>query len=201
MAEKYQYFNGVRFVRDDKTGYYGGYTNGRKIRMHRYVWEFYNGEIPKGYHIHHIDRDKSNNDISNLQIMSTKEHCELHSNENVANNYDAIKENMDNIRPLASEWHGSEEGHEWHKQHYESMRDKLYVREDMVCEFCGEHFEGLPNHSKFCSNKCKSAWRRRERLDYEVRICETCGKEFTTNKYSKAKNCSRKCSQAYRRNK
>ena len=198
---KYQYFNGVRFIRDDKTGYYGGFADGRKIRMHRYVWEYYNGEIPKGYHIHHIDRDKSNNDISNLQLIAESEHCKLHSKQNVEENYDSMKENLDNIRHLASEWHGSEAGHEWHKKHYENMKDKLCVRVDMTCEYCGERFEGLLNHSRFCSNKCKSAWRRREGLDNETRICEYCGKEFVTNRYSKIKNCSRKCSQASRRSK
>ena len=32
------------------------------------------------------------------------------------------------------------------------------------------------------------------RLDNETRVCETCGKEFVTNKYYKVKYCSRECS-------
>ena len=43
MSEKYQYFNGLKFTRDDKTGYYLNSTI--RKRMHRYVWEFYNGQI------------------------------------------------------------------------------------------------------------------------------------------------------------
>ena len=42
------------------------------------MWELHYGEIPEGYHIHHIDFDKSNNDISNLQLMSKEEHMQLH---------------------------------------------------------------------------------------------------------------------------
>ena len=57
---KFAYFNGLKFTRDDKTGYYLNSTI--RKRLHRCVWEYYNGEIPKGYHIHHKDNDKSNND-------------------------------------------------------------------------------------------------------------------------------------------
>ena len=80
MAEKYQFFDGKKFTRDDKTGYYlcstGDENNVRK-RMHVYVWEYFNGPISKGYHIHHIDGDKSNNDIQNLQMLSATEHERL----------------------------------------------------------------------------------------------------------------------------
>ena len=43
--EKYQYYNGLKFTRDEKTGYYLNATN--RIRMHRYVWECINGPIPE----------------------------------------------------------------------------------------------------------------------------------------------------------
>ena len=58
------------------------YTNklGRRVnkRVHRMVWEHVNGKIPKGYIIHHIDENKKNNSISNLQIMKKKDHDRLH---------------------------------------------------------------------------------------------------------------------------
>lgn len=43
--------------------------------MHRDVWEFDNGEIPQGYDVHHIDRDRSNNNIDNLKLLSKQEHA------------------------------------------------------------------------------------------------------------------------------
>lgn len=46
--------------------------------LHRLIWEKHNGEIPKGYQIHHIDGNKLNNDISNLQLISAEEHTRLH---------------------------------------------------------------------------------------------------------------------------
>ena len=43
--------------------------------MHRDVWEYYNGKILKGHDIHHIDRDKINNNITNLELYSKSEHA------------------------------------------------------------------------------------------------------------------------------
>lgn len=47
---------------------------------HRNVWIKYNGPIPKDYIIHHINEDKTDNRIENLQLMSRSEHIKLHYN-------------------------------------------------------------------------------------------------------------------------
>jgi hypothetical protein len=61
------------------------------------------------------------------------------------------------------------------------------------CKHCGKIFEGEIK-TKFCSNACKSAWRREQGIDNETRICICCSKEFITNKYTKVKTCSKSCS-------
>ena len=38
--------------------------------IHRLVWETFNGKIPKGLEINHIDHNKSNNSLSNLELVS-----------------------------------------------------------------------------------------------------------------------------------
>jgi hypothetical protein len=46
--------------------------------VHRIVVESFIGEIPLGFEINHIDGDKSNNNLSNLQIVTPSEnrvHC------------------------------------------------------------------------------------------------------------------------------
>lgn len=53
---------------------------------YRKIWQKTYGEIPKdenglSYHIHHIDGDPLNNDITNLQAVSMKEHAKIHENE------------------------------------------------------------------------------------------------------------------------
>jgi hypothetical protein len=44
----------------------------------RYVWEKYNGPIPKGYGVHHIDENSLNDTIDNLQLVSKSEHLVIH---------------------------------------------------------------------------------------------------------------------------
>ena len=74
------YCDGYKFVRDKKSNYYlsSKKINGKRLRLHIYVWTKSNGKIPKGYHIHHVDKNKLNNDISNLMCVTKKEHESLH---------------------------------------------------------------------------------------------------------------------------
>ncbi len=194
MNSKFQYFDNRRFTRDDKTGYYLCATaspDGKRRRMHVYVWEYYNGPVPKGYHVHHKDRDKSNNDISNLELMDEFEHESLHGKEYAEEHYDEMIANLnENARPKASEWHGSNKGREWHKKHYEKMKDKLYVQVEYKCDQCGKEFLSTKVGSRFCSNNCRSAWRRASGADNVVKKCEYCGGEYIANKYQKTKYCS-----------
>lgn len=192
--QKYQYFNGIKFTRDEKTGYYLNSTI--RKRMHRYVWEFYNGEIPKGYQIHHKDKDKANNDISNLEMIPRSYHAEFHSKEKARERRAEMVENLKvNAIPKAVEWHKSTAGREWHKKQYEATKDRFQEKKPAICQMCGkEYMTPQKSTNKFCSNKCKSAWRRKSGLDDEERICSICGKAFTANKYSKIECCSRSCS-------
>lgn len=53
----------------------------KSVREHHKVWFEKNGYWPdssKGKQIHHIDGDKLNNDIDNLQLCSVAEHTRIH---------------------------------------------------------------------------------------------------------------------------
>lgn len=51
-----------------------------KLRLeHHVVWETANGPIPDGFEIHHIDHNKQNNDLENLQLLSASDHQRMHS--------------------------------------------------------------------------------------------------------------------------
>jgi len=65
-------FKGIRFTLRNH-GYYSRTDNSREL-MHRYVWEYFNGKIPEGHDVHHLDRNRSNNDIKNLEVMRKDEH-------------------------------------------------------------------------------------------------------------------------------
>ena len=172
------------------------YNSSLRKHLHQYVWEKEHGPIPKGYEIHHIDGNTMNNDITNLMMVTIKEHKEIHANNISEERMDYLRKNLDkNARPKAIKWHKSEKGSEWHKKHYETMKEKLHAKHEFKCECCGEIFEGVNNGvNRFCSNKCISRFRRMNGLDNVVRKCVTCGKEFSTNKYKKTINCSKSCS-------
>lgn len=195
--KKHAYFNGETFTRDENTGYYLTTQNNLRAgrRLHRVVWEYHNCPIPKGHDIHHIDRDKGNNEISNLMLMTAKEHKELHGIEMTEEEKEWRRKNLEiNARPKAAEWHKTEEGKEWHKKRYEETKDLLHKNKTFVCEMCGNGFEAEDNgRNRFCSAKCKAKWRRESGLDNVKRMCAICGKEFEVNKYAKTKCCSRKC--------
>lgn len=44
-------------------------------RLHRLIWETFNGEIPKGMQIDHIDGNPKNNNLNNLRCVTAKENC------------------------------------------------------------------------------------------------------------------------------
>lgn len=185
-------YNGYKFRRDKRTGYYlsSRKINGSRRRLHVYVWECEVGNIPDGYSIHHVDEDKSNNDVSNLELMTNSKHTQLHAKENARNNYSDMLDNLrKNAIPASKNWHKSEEGHEWHKNHYQKMREKLHISRAFVCEYCKKEFISTQTKSRFCSNKCKSAWRRKSGIDDITKICFECGKEYIANKYQKTKYC------------
>ena len=52
---------------------YGGRPKG--CQVHRFVWECFNGVIPEGKVIDHINNDKEDNRICNLQLVTQQQNC------------------------------------------------------------------------------------------------------------------------------
>ena len=186
MADpKYIEYDGLKFCRDDRTGYYLNSTI--RKRLHRYVWENEKGSIPAGYHVHHIDGNKANNAIENLELLSSREHQVLHGAD--PERKDNLRKSVSTATKAARGWHGSEEGRRWHSEHMKGFKQP---RSSKVCEYCGAIFQGVKGQ-KYCSNACKSAARRASGADDIEAVCPICGSVFRSNKYAGIKYCSRTC--------
>ena len=72
MSEKFE-------LRLEESGNYlrfnCNYTNGQRkhVLVHRAVWEAFNGPIPEGYDIDHIDGNPKNNRLDNLEAVTHQE--------------------------------------------------------------------------------------------------------------------------------
>lgn len=191
------YFDGYKFRKDAKTGYYLSSRKtdiGRAERLHRYVWRFYNGDIPNGYHVHHVDENKAHNDIDNLSLIPKREHLALHGNERWERESEWMKKNLkENAVPASKAWHASEEGRAWHSVHGKKVADSIEPK-TYVCEYCHKEYKAVnTGRNRFCSGACQSAFRRKNGIDNEKRVCVICGKEFYAGKYTHNRTCSKQC--------
>lgn len=191
-------FNGRSYRIDRRTGYYlaANRENGKRKRLHIAVWESHNGPVPEGHRIHHIDRNKANNEIENLQCLTASEHNRIHAALMTDERREQLRRNLiENAVPRSKAWHRSDEGREWHREHgIECFRDREPM--EYVCTNCGKTFESKKRYSdgqnRFCGNNCRAAYRRKTGVDDIEIVCEVCGCVFKANKYDKRTKC-REC--------
>lgn len=158
ISDTIQEFNGERFY------LCGNYFQHNGKRLHRAVWEYHFGPVPDGCDIHHIDGDRGHNDAENLACMARTEHHKHHTNTQEFLDY--AKKHVEEIRPAAAAWHGSNAGKEWHSAQGK-LNWKKRVEITYTCTECGatystKHvYSASSNH--FCSSKCRARHGRRAR--------------------------------------
>lgn len=157
ISDTVQEFLGERFY------LCGNYFQHKGKRLHRAVWQHHHGEIPAGYHVHHADENKGNNQPENLVLMCGLEHIKGHSNteRSKENGRRAIKA----AQAVAPEWHKSEAGTEWHSQHAKAFWGSVEPKE-YVCAMCGRTFSSRDMRHKdkhFCGQNCRLKYNRRRR--------------------------------------
>ena len=196
-------YNGFRFIRYPESksqsdrSYYRGWIkrDGKTVKeyLHRYMWECANGPIPKGYDVHHIDGNHDNNTLDNFALVLNENHVK-HHHENISEGRKAkLRKVLEDNRQKAADWHKSEEGRKWHSQNSKKQMENREYR-TFKCIVCGREFTSRAiQGAKFCSNSCKSKWRRDNGLDDVERTCRVCGAKFKVNKYSKKECCSKRC--------
>lgn len=179
--------------RTDRVYWHRSKRTGGIAYLHRDVWEHHNGPIPNGFHIHHVDGDTSNNAIDNLECVTPKQHIgERHKWDDERKRKQAA--HLDSIRDATKAWHRSPEGVEVHRR-VGAMAYDSFKPTPKPCDHCSTvfHPRAIGNRDRFCSNACKSAWRRASGADNESRVCAICCAAFDANKYSKSRTCSRSC--------
>lgn len=183
IDERTQIFDGEKFY-VCKSGH-----PKQSVSIHRRLWKYYFGEIPEGCQIHHIDFNKTNNDISNLQLVTVAEHREIHMPKGV----DVHKQKVFVCANCGKEYTASATGHNkfCSPQCYSKYRQKHKLTK-RVCPQCGKEFKTYEqNTARFCSHACAMNAKRKHQP--EKRICPVCGKKFVTLAYRNQKFCSRSC--------
>ena len=85
----------------------------------------------------------------------------------------------------------------WHTEHGKRvMANAKNVVKTCVYVKNTQQKEYRDTSSRFCSNACKSEFRRQSGKDNTTRVCTICGESFTTNRYTKKQTCSPNCSLA-----
>ena len=157
ISETKQYFNGKNYWKDKNSGYYRN-AQVKPHSLHRQVWIYHNGEIPKGLTIDHIDRNKDNNQIENLRLATYSENIRNVDEKVLEKKRTHAKE----IRELTKKWHKSDEGRRWHsemaKKSYEKRQPRI-----LVCAHCGKEFTTTQysKRTRFCGQNCSMKARTR----------------------------------------
>jgi len=83
----------------DKDGYYCitlcKNSKIKNFKLHRIIYEIYNGTIPDKMFIDHIDNNRQNNNIENLRLANRSEN---QHNQKVNKNNDRTNNNIENLR-------------------------------------------------------------------------------------------------------
>jgi endogenous inhibitor of DNA gyrase (YacG/DUF329 family) len=115
----------------------------RRRFLHRDVWELAHGEpVPKGHTLQHVNFDRTDNRVANLEALPDHDHNKLHAH----------------VRALYEEHTGEGMGN-----HHSRPRERVTVS----CEVCKKEFQTFWHHRRFCSRSCqKSSWKERNRERY-----------------------------------
>lgn len=125
---------------------YRDYFRNRKGQLlHREKYQDAHGSIPQSLDVHHIDGDKTNNDISNLVAITKAEHLREHG-------------------PRGFQLWNSEQRRENTTQNVWGKREPKTI----TCACCGGEFQSVGMRAKYCGPNCRAKGFRKANPGYYV---------------------------------
>lgn len=160
MAKRSVVYDGYTYTEREP----GDYFQGKPGLLHRIVYAREVGPIPDGWHVHHLDHDRGNNDPTNLQALTASEHALLHMRD---------------------------KDRAWHVAGALASAAARPERTD-TCVRCGTVFTHRhTTTAKFCSPRCKD--QGAPSRAHEPRVCSVCGDGYTCPKRNATRTCSPHC--------
>lgn len=96
-------------LKPGKNGYYSAHHNGKRYYIHQLIMKFFGPPKPRDdYEIDHKDRNKLNNNISNLRWVSHRDNCN----------------NLDKSLPIGKRVCDYENMTEYNREHYKDWCNK-----------------------------------------------------------------------------
>lgn len=145
-------FNGKTYYRTAE-GYWRSTDKHRPL--HRDIWEAAHGKIPDGYEIHHIDGNKDNNELSNLQCMTVAEHRRLHMKKSRAKGTLFPLKYKRICAECGKEFMATRKNVRFCSSECQTIYPRSQGAEIRICAVCGKEFATYKyGKSRFCSNEC-----------------------------------------------
>ncbi|MDD1710874.1 MAG: HNH endonuclease [Methanoregulaceae archaeon] len=126
--------------------YFRAKVCGKTVYLHVYLWERDHGrKVPKGFVVHHINEDSSDNRPENFQLMTRTNHRKIHGYKR------KHPGNPETLRQYPDAW----------KLSILSRANAPKV--EVICLECKNSFKVAHSHAKttkFCSPRCRTRFYR-----------------------------------------
>ena len=185
-----------------------GQSGQKKYQAHRFIWECFNGLIPDGKEIDHINNDKEDNRLCNLQLMTHQQNCKKAANDRdhtfTANSIKCVKAANKNTNEISYYWsmYAAQQHLKINAASVSKVCDGIYksaLSKKDGCSYTFEYVkkEDLPQNYIKSKNirpqKATNEDKRKHRLEWwnKEYKCPKCGIVTKNNsKYKHIKKCS-----------